>query len=172
MVLGRRFPNIVPIDELDNLRQEWQAYQTADLVAPSAKNDEDGVSLHWRSVIKMEGPDGTNLFPTLGKLGAALLVIPHSSAGIERSFSQMGEGKTKKRNELGNRVMNSTMTIQCNKGTTTCLNFHPSRQMRDSLKVVRYSFPQSEAIHTQIALKMKNEYFLTEFCEKPTVYMP
>ena len=26
------------------------------------------------------------------------------------------------------------------------------------LKVVRYSFPQFEAIHTQIALKMKNEY--------------
>ena len=28
-------------------------------------------------------------------------------------------------------------------------------------KVVRYSFPQSEAIHTQIALKLKNEYFFT-----------
>ena len=41
VALGRRFPNIVPIDELDNLRQEWQAYQTADLVALSAKNDED-----------------------------------------------------------------------------------------------------------------------------------
>ena len=41
-----------------------------------------------------------------------------------------------------------------------------------TIKVVRYSFPQSEAIHTQIALKMKKEYFLTKFCKKPTVYMP
>ena len=40
------------------------------------------------------------------------------------------------------------------------------------VKAVRYSFPQSEAIHTQIALKMKNEYILTKFCKKPTVYMP
>ena len=40
------------------------------------------------------------------------------------------------------------------------------------LTVVRYSFPQSGSIHTQIALKMKYEYFLTKFCEKPTVYMP
>ena len=39
-------------------------------------------------------------------------------------------------------------------------------------KVVRYSFPQSEAIHTQIAPKMKNEYFFTKFCKKPTVCMP
>ena len=134
VALGRRFPKIVRIDELENLRQEWKAYQNADLVGPSAKNDEDGVSLHWRSVIKMEGPDGTNLFPTLGKLAVALLVIPHNSAGIERSFSQMGEVKTKKGNKLGNRVMHSTMTIQCYKGTTTCLDFQPSRQMRDSLK--------------------------------------
>ena len=36
--------------------------------------------------------------------------------------------------------------------------------------VVCYNFPQLEAIHTQIALKMKNEYFLTKFCEKPTVH--
>ena len=43
---------------------------------------------------------------------------------------------------------------------------------RKTLKVVRHSFPQSEAIHTQIALKMKNEYFLTKFCRKLTVYMP
>ena len=41
-----------------------------------------------------------------------------------------------------------------------------------AIKVVRYSFPQSKAIHTQTALKMKNENLLTKFCEKPTVYMP
>ena len=41
-----------------------------------------------------------------------------------------------------------------------------------SFKVVRYSFPQSKAIHTQTALKMKNENLLTKLCERPTVYMP
>ena len=82
----------------------------------------------------MKNADGTLSFPHLGKLAAALLIVPHSSAGIERTFSQMGKGKSKKRNELSNRVMNSTMTIQCNRGSTTCLNFKPTREMRDSFK--------------------------------------
>ena len=37
---------------------------------------------------------------------------------------------------------------------------------------LRCTEPQSEAIHIQITLKMKKEYFLTKFCEKLTVYMP
>ena len=58
-------------------------------------------------------------------------------------------------------------------GLKTCCSIEQfNKLVLQSFKVVRYSFPQSEAIHTQITLKMKKEYFLTKFCEKRTVYMP
>ena len=43
---------------------------------------------------------------------------------------------------------------------------------KKTVTTLSWLLPQSKAIHTQTALKLKNENLLTKFCEKPTVYMP
>ena len=58
--------------------------------------------------------------------------------------------------------------------TITAESYRPRLGMYEVSKLQAWEVHSLKVIitHTQIALKMKVEYFLTTFCEKPTVYMP
>lgn len=82
----------------------------------------------------MQDKAGKLLYPLLTRLAMALLTIPHSSAGVERNYSQMGADKTTTRNSLSTPVLNSLMTIQCNQGKERCLSFQPTEAKRHALR--------------------------------------
>ena len=54
-------------------------------------------------------------YPLLVKLARSLLALPHSSAAIERTFSQLKLIKNKKRNNLSNETLEILMIGKINK---------------------------------------------------------
>ena len=54
----------------------------------------------WCRVANMKKGDDTAMFPLLGYFMKHLLCLPHSSATVERVFSQINLTKTKLRNQL------------------------------------------------------------------------
>ena len=128
--LARRFPNIVPPENITELQREWQRYQTNNIVG----SPHDTVDYHWHALSKMKDASGCQEFPLLSRFTSGMLVIPHhASADIERNFSKMGYDKTKTRNSVGTSLLNSLMTIGCNRGHMTCLTFKPTSLMRQEL---------------------------------------
>lgn len=125
--LAKRFPQIVSSDKCDELRRQWQEYQVdRDVVAG------DDVANFWKTVLSLT-TSGSPRYDLLVQLASALLTIPHSSAGIERNFSQMGATKTAVRSSMSTKMLSSLMTIQCNRGSETCLSFQPTPGMRKAL---------------------------------------
>ena len=127
--LARRFPNIVPPENITELQREWQRYQTNNTVG----SPHDTVDHHWNALSKMKDASGCQEFPLLSRFTSGMLVIPHASADIERNFSKMGYDKTKTRNSVGTSLLNSLVTIGCNRGHMTCLTFKPTSLMRQEL---------------------------------------
>ena len=125
--LAAYFPQVVTSEQLDSLKREWQQYQ-----AQSCSGLPEEVDQYWHAVSKLA--DGSTVrFPLLGHLAKALLVLPHSSADVERHFSTMGMEKEGLRNHMSDELLDSLMTIKCNRGSTTCVNFLPTPQMRAAL---------------------------------------
>lgn len=76
-------------------------------------------------------------FYAIGQFALDLLVLPHSSASCERTFSKVNLIKTKTRNKLITSTLNGLMlSSQCvvsNGGD----NFDPSKKMLDSMTTNR-----------------------------------
>ena len=105
--LAEQFPQVIPSDQLDELRRQWQEYQVDDDVSPG-----DDVANFWKHVSGLL-TSGSTRYSLIVKLAAAMLTIPHSSAGIERNFSQMGAAKTAGRNSISTEILSKLMTIHC-----------------------------------------------------------
>ena len=96
---------MIPEEKRNALRQPWQQFQV-----DAAVSDAEEVFLFWRIVASL-ATTGSPRSGLLVELATALLNIPHSSAGIERNFSQMGEPKTSARSSLSTRILSNLMTI-------------------------------------------------------------
>ncbi|KAF0705506.1 Dimer Tnp hAT domain-containing protein [Aphis craccivora] len=60
----------------------------------------------------MKDASETNPFEELCTLAMQLLVLPWSNADVERLFSQMNLVKTKLRNRMGSKLLDSILTIK------------------------------------------------------------
>nr|XP_029734554.1 uncharacterized protein LOC115269891 [Aedes albopictus] len=72
-----------------------------------AKNEH--VQDWWKKIAGMKRMDDSYTFPALRRLVFNILIMPHSSAAVERIFSQYNNNKTKLRNRLGDETMNSIL---------------------------------------------------------------
>uniref|UniRef100_H3AVF6 HAT C-terminal dimerisation domain-containing protein n=1 Tax=Latimeria chalumnae TaxID=7897 RepID=H3AVF6_LATCH len=95
--LARRFLNIIQEGQLEQLQEECFSYE-CDTDLP----DEDNIEKYWGLVGKLTDISDAKKYPILTKLAKAILVLPHSSANVERLFSQMTLVKTQLRNRLNN----------------------------------------------------------------------
>ena len=129
--LASQFSNVVLPENITKLQREWQRYQTESTSSRSSLPL--AIDKHWHELIKRSDASGCQEFPLLSCFASAMLVIPHSSADIERNFSNMGSDKSNTRNSIGTPLLNSLMTIGCNKGQMTCLTFTPTPSMRREL---------------------------------------
>ena len=94
--LASHFPNLVPQENVIDLDREWRLLRNTSL---KLDNDKSAWSF-WKAVKEMKKGDDSPLFPLLGKFMTSLLCLPHSSACVERVFSQINLMKTKQRNSL------------------------------------------------------------------------
>ena len=83
----------------------------------------------WFSVKKIKHSDETLMFPNLSQFMINLLVLPHSSAAVERIFSQVKLIKTDQRNRLNTNSINGLILTKENGGNTPCFEWEPTKQM-------------------------------------------
>ena len=76
-----------------------------------------------------------NSFPNLAKLAAILIVLPVTTATVERTFSSMKLIKTRLRNRMGGSTLEHTMII-CIEG--------PDRLSNETLEEVRDHYKHSK----------------------------
>jgi len=72
----------------------------------------DKTFLFWKEVCDYRDASETNPFEELCTLTMRLLVLPWSNADVERLFSQMNLVKTKLRNRMGSKLLDSILTIK------------------------------------------------------------
>lgn len=66
----------------------------------------------WKEIRAFTSSDGIVRFPTLWLLLGMIRAFPHSNAAAERAFSLIPDVKTKKRNTLSSKTLNSLCVIR------------------------------------------------------------
>ena len=88
--LSSFFPRVIPPNEINELDREWRLLRNTEL---NADPNED-LCQFWFKVSMMTEGDDTPAFPLVANLMKSLLCLPHSSAAVERVFSQINLMKT------------------------------------------------------------------------------
>lgn len=97
------FSDLCPTN-LTEVDREWRLLRNTTL--PFTSEENVGIEIFWRHIAGIKKGDNTQMFPLLSQFVANLLVLPHSSANVERLFSAVNLLKTSNRNNL------STDTLQ------------------------------------------------------------
>ena len=131
--LAVHFPMIVKEDELDSLEDEWQGLMHA---KETVQNLTQTPTAFWSELQKVK--DGNNMvkFGVLSRLMCGLLALPHSSACVERIFSQVNIIKTKHSNRLlATTVANRLLAKQAiARQGVKCFDWEPSARLIDDVK--------------------------------------
>ncbi|CAG5044099.1 unnamed protein product [Parnassius apollo] len=99
VTLAVKFPNLIPVDELQELDTEWRFLHNNKDLTPDESED---LETYWCKVAVASIPANysNQLYLTLSKFVFAILSLPHFSAAIEKIFSSINLIKTKQRNTL------------------------------------------------------------------------
>jgi len=110
---------------LNDLDREWRSLRNMDL-------DVDMELIHfWKNVYNLKSNIGEMAFPLLMKLVNYLIVLPHSSACVERIFSCINLNKTKIRNRLGTETLTGILHSKniLNTQNKLCYDFEITSEM-------------------------------------------
>lgn len=117
------FPNLISENDNQQLDSEWRELQNLNFTDFNL-NDEDDVITFWKKVSKIKLGNTEFQFPTLFKFVFNLLCLPHSSANVERSFSQINLNKTQTRNRLKSKTLAGLLLTKSSvTNTGKCYNF-------------------------------------------------
>lgn len=86
----------------NELDREWHILRNTGL--PFTGEDAKEVEI-WAYIANIKKGDGSLLFPFLSEFAQNILTLPHSSANVERIFSEITLIKTNKRNCLGTETL-------------------------------------------------------------------
>lgn len=82
---------------IDSEFRELKLFDFKNLVNQS---DNNSLLSFWKNICETKSADSRILFPKLTTFIQKIFVLPHSSANVERIFSQVNLNKTKQRNRL------------------------------------------------------------------------
>jgi len=132
--LASHFPSLINERELDELADEWNAL-------PQSRNAFSNlVDLEppefWHKLKLVKDGHGKPKFKCLTKLMCNLMALPHSTACVERIFSQVNIVKTKKTNCLhATTVANRLLAKQAvTRNGRSCYSWKPSRALMDDVR--------------------------------------
>lgn len=131
--LFSKFPQLIKESEYDQCNDEWRSLTFHEAVAPITSNNP---AEFWCSVKEIKSSDGTPIFSKLANFMLNLLVLPHSSAAVERIFSQVKLIKTDHRNRLNTTTMNGLLLTKGSGGSVNCYEWEPSSAMVKSSETV------------------------------------
>lgn len=117
------FPNLLSNANLQKVDTEWRMLRNVDFQAFNL-NETDDVEDFWRKISKIQSVDGALKFGLLSNFVFNLLCLPHSSANVERLFSQVNLNKTISRNSLKTKTLEGILLTKNLVATTgKCHNF-------------------------------------------------
>lgn len=96
------FKNLVT--SVENLNSEWRQLQDVQYLKQFENASFDQF---WMEVFQMKNELNESMFPNLTQLIKGIMCLPHSSASVERIFSQLNLIKTDLRNRLNIKTCNS-----------------------------------------------------------------
>lgn len=118
--LTRHFKHFV---DLSQLEIEWRNLK---LAYHEGLLDEENIELLCMKTIKeLKGFDGGPAYPNLTTMVGLIMILPHSNAEAERIFPVVSDVKVKKRNRLGQEVLNGVCVVRSaiQDSKSTCVNF-------------------------------------------------
>ncbi|KAK3885503.1 hypothetical protein Pcinc_010244 [Petrolisthes cinctipes] len=95
--LAVKFPTLIMEEDLDDLQDEWKNLLH---FKESLKNMSDSATSFWLELRAVKDGNNSQKFKLLPDFMCSLLALPHSSACVERIFSQLNIIKTKRTNKL------------------------------------------------------------------------
>ena len=115
---------MVQAAEIAPLKRECTEY-----LCTSINSDSDIIlNKYWTNVSVIKNPANLPHFSLLSKLAKALLIFFHSNVDLERLFSQYNLSKTKHRNRLSTKMMNTLLCIKTNI-KSDCYKFSPTKSL-------------------------------------------
>lgn len=122
--LAAKFPNMLPLDSLENLNLEWRLlcdYKPSKIIS----NVEELIQF----LKKLKNPLGETLFSTLVHFFKALISLPHGSASAERIFSILTMIKNKYRNSLKVSTVESLLFCKELLKNDICYTWEPNENL-------------------------------------------
>lgn len=102
--LMKLYPNIVDTTNIEDINNEWRM-----LLCDTNIKKTDDLEAYWNTIFSIKNVLNENMYPNLKLFLAPFLSLPHSSATVERIFSQLTLIKDKKRNILHTGTVNAIM---------------------------------------------------------------
>lgn len=122
--LTSHFPNIVNPNEIQDLDNEWRMLRSYPL------NDFDNdILLFWKKIALVKIGDDSLKFPGLVRFVFQILCLPHSSAAVERIFSQINLIKTQLRNKLKVKTIEGILYTKSLLRDKNCYDFFITNNM-------------------------------------------
>ncbi|CAF4809372.1 unnamed protein product [Pieris macdunnoughi] len=132
-ILGR-FPNIAPSNVIQ-IDTEWRLLRNTKL---NTEDENLEVGAFWKKIAQMHLGDGRKIFPNLTLTVLSFMCLPHSSASVERLFSQINLTKTKLRNQLSTPVISGGLHTKNILKNSNCFNFEIKDQILQKLNKNMY----------------------------------
>lgn len=118
------FPNLITEKDYQKLDSEWRLLRNTEI-----QNFSDNGEEFWVSILKEKYNNGTPMFGTVSKFAIQLLSLPHSSANVERLFSQINLIKTDSRNLISSATLPGLLHTKEYLNGKSCYNFPTSKEL-------------------------------------------
>lgn len=105
---------------MQKIDTEWRLLRNTKL--DSADEDLE-IETFWKKVAKMHLGDGNKMFPNLTSAVFSFMCLPHSSASVERLFSQVNITKTKLCKKLSTQVISGVLHTKNILKNRNCYDF-------------------------------------------------
>lgn len=132
--LATSFPSLVPEREMDKIDAEWRLLRNTEMDLPA----DASVQRFWKRVRDARQGDGSPMFPLLSDFVYKLLCLPHSSATVERVFSQINLMKTKTGNSLVTQTLAAKLHAKRVLGGASCYDFAVNERLIGLMKKEMY----------------------------------
>lgn len=134
------FPNLVAETSINEIDSEWRLLRNTELNVEMAGS----AYTFWQNVANLKKGDNTPMFPLLANFMKRLLCLPHSSASVERVFSQVNLMKTKVRNSLNTETLNGMLHAKKNFETSSAHNLEITRSHLELMTADIYKTSDSD----------------------------
>ena len=127
--LATQFKTLIPENKLNDLQDEYRSFQ----IPKNQHHFDQNLKIpeFWYKLLEIKNSLGQPKYLNLSDFITNMTSLPHSSARVERIFSQVNTVKTKKTNKLkANTTRDRILAKQhVTKGNSSCLTWQPSKAL-------------------------------------------